>query len=383
MIKFANFVLLFISFPSFAAQVNSLQTGFSGPGYLWSNIDSLQTEAEMSIYKRYGSSTWSDAPTERLSAKTYSTEFSAASAFRPSKDFYSILQTSASSTDHTQILRVDKSSYSSNHNEYGLKFRSYLDRKRWLAGASVGLWTYGEETKLLSYNGQRRIVKIQSSTAPIFEIVGGARYFAFETMVRMQLFSQELAEASTTDKSGSQRTFDYNRVSPTTLNIATAWNGIPQLMLISEIDYKALGQLNETTDEYSSIFLQNGERIKNGPSKSKGSWSLSGGGKFFPSSEYSVKASATYNFPSYSNASYTSHELNNAGGWNFEGGCDFIPESNMRLGITLNYSLPVYKSFTSRAIDPSRELEIPRTPGSRQSFNSASWRAAINSAWTF
>lgn len=371
------------SFQSFAAQVNSLQTGFSGPGYLWSSVDGMQTEAEMSIYKRYGSSTWSDSPAERLSAKTYSTEFSVASAFRPSKDFYSILQSSVSTSDHNQSLRVDKSSYSSNHNEYGVRFRSYLDRNRWLAGASIGLWTYGEETKSLNFNGQRRTVKIQSSTAPIFELVGGARYLAFETMVRLQLFSKDLAEASTTDKTGGQRTFDFSRVSPTSINVATAWNGIAQLMLIGELNYKALGQLSESTDEYSSIFLPNGERVKSGTSKSKGAWSLSGGGKFFPSNEYSVKASATYSFPSYTSSAYTSHELDNAGGWNFEGGCDFIPESNMRLGITLNYALPVRKSFRSRVIDPSRELEIPSSPGSAQTFSSASWRAAINSAWSF
>jgi len=374
---------LALSTQALAVGVNALQAGLSGPGYLWSVVDGVQSEAQLNISKTYGSSTWSDFPTERLSAKTLSTDIAAATAFKPSKDFVAIAEAGIKSSSHQQSMRVENSSYSSSQNTYQFSFKSILDRKKWVAGASVGILTLGMEKKSLNYNGQRRSVTLDTVTLPIFELAGGVRYHAFETMTRVRLYSSDTAQGSTNDRFGQTRGFDLVRASPAAFNVATSWNGINQLMLIGEVNYEALGQLGETTQQYSSSYLDNGERVTGGPNKMSGAWALTGGGKFFPSQDFSLKASLTWRLASAKTTQFASHELDNLGGWNLEGGCDFIPESNQRLGITFGYTIPRSLSFRTRSIDPDKELELPRTPGSNQKMTSASWRGALASTWTF
>ncbi len=368
---------------AFAGGVNALQAGLSGPGYLWSVVDGFQSEAQLNISKVYGSSTWSDSPTERLTAKTLSTDLSAATAFKPSKDFLAIAEAGVKSSNHQQSMRVENSSYSSSQNTYQMTFKSILDRKKWVAGTSVGILTLGSEKKSLTYNGQRRSIDLESITLPIFELAGGVRYYAFETMARMRLYSSDIAQGSSHDRYGQTREFDVVRASPAAFNVATSWNGISQLMLIGEVNYEALGQLGETTNQYSSSYLDNGERVTGGPNRMSGAWSFTGGGKFFPSQDFSLKASLTWQLSSAKKSQFASHELDNLGGWNLEGGCDFIPESNQRLGVTFGYTVPKSLTFRTRSIDPDKELEVPRTPGSNQKMTSASWHASLASTWTF
>lgn len=377
------FCFIFISSMAQGAEVNSLQAGLSGPGYLWSVVDGFQSEAKIDISKVYGSSTWSDSPVERLSAKTMATNINAATAFKPSKDFVAIAEVGISSSNHQQSMRVENSSYTSSRNQYELMFKSVLDRKKWLAGASVGILTLGTEKKNLNFNGQRRSVTLDNVTLPIFELAGGVRYFAFETMAKMRLFSGDTAQGSTSDRFGQTREFDISRVSPAAFNVATSWNGISQLMLVGEVNYEALGQLGETTNQYSSTYLDSGERVAGGANKMAGSWAFTGGGKFFPSNDFSLKASVTLRLASSRSPEYASHELDNLGGWNLEGGCEFIPESNQKLGVTFGYTIPRSLSFKNRLIDPDKEMEVPRTPGATQKLTSASWQGAIASTWTF
>jgi hypothetical protein len=374
---------IFLSSRAIAVEVNSLQAGLSGPGYLWSVVDGFQSEAKIDISKVYGSSTWSDSPAERLSAKTMATNVKAATAFKPSKDFVAMAEAGINSSTHQQSMRVENSSYSSSQNHYQFMFKSVLDRKKWIAGTSVGILTIGSEKKILNFNGQRRTVSLESVTLPIFELAGGVRYYAFETMAKMRLFSGDTAQGSTSDRFGQTRDFDVMRVSPAAFNVATSWNGISQLMLVGEINYEALGQLGETTNQYSSTYLDSGERVAGGANKMAGSWAFTGGGKFFPSNDFSVKASVTWRLASSRSPEYASHELDNLGGWNLEGGCEFIPDSNQKLGVTFGYTIPRSLSFKNRFVDPDKEMEVPRTPGSTQNMTSASWQGAIASTWTF
>jgi len=366
-----------------AESPNSLQTGLVGPGYVWSVVEDQQSESAIKVEKTYGNTTWENIPVERLDAKTYQTEISTATAFKPSKDFVAMISAQIQNRSHLQSMRLENSSYSSRANQYELMFRSVLDRTKWVGGISAGILTLGQEIKNLSYSGSRRTVKIDSCTLPILELTGGVRYFNFETLAKLKLYSSEISQATTTDAQGISRAFDLQRASPAVFNIATAWNGIEKVMLVLEGNYTALGQIANQQYEYSSVFSNDLRHVSGGAIRSKGKWSLSTGGKFFPSADFSIKGGLTFESSSATESQYHSHELDNFPGWSLSGGSEFITHSNLRAGLNFGYKIPQKVYNKTRAVDPLLEMDIPRPPNLGQNIYSARWNASVSSTWAF
>lgn len=380
----SSLILSSLLLPNYAysSAIEAFQTGPLGSGYGFSVINGLQSEVKLQTTNEFGKETYDAIPNEKLSSNTYRTNFSSATGFRASPEFYIIGYADVNVVVHSQESRLDKSEFTSGANTYEFGVKAVYENGPYTIGGRLGLHNIGGEIRTLKTAGVNYETEASWSTIPQLEVMGGYKWLSSLNIIRFKLYSQGEFEAETKN-SGKTMVFDSKRKIPAELALSSLIDINHQLQLGAEIKVTASSQASQSENQWSTEFSENGSRNISGDKQDTNQISISAGGKFFPTPIFSISAATTYETSKYSAEDTASLEYGNYGGLSFDFGTEFIPTPKARISANTSYTIPKHVEYVKSASEESVLAHQKITTGSGSNAKSSLAKFSLSLGGTY
>lgn len=367
-----------------AEPLEAFQTGPVGNGYGYSVVSGLQSEVKFETTNEFGSMTFDQIPNEKLSSQTLNSKFSAATGYRASSQFYIMGYTDILVKSHSQETRIDNSSLSSGANYYEFGAKAIFEKGPLSLGGRIGLHNVGGEERVLKTAGQTYTSEASWAAIPQLEVSAGYRIDKLANFVRFKFFSQGEYEVET-DNNGSSIIYDSKRKLPAELAVSSLYDFNELLQLGGGFKLIAAEQASSSTTPWSRQFDSSGRRQDSTTKMNTNQVVASVGGKFFPTSLFSLAASLEYQTDKFASDSKASVEESNFGGMGMTFQTEFIPNKVSRIHARTSYFIPRSVSYTKNKSEDAvlSHQEITTGDGSRANVRLGKFAIALGGTYMF
>lgn len=356
--------------PSVQARPLGLHTGSIGDGYVFSAVSNLEFETALEYVTTSGKATLDHKPRERWDSAGRDVNLRGAVSYRASPDFLVVGAFDQSWLNHDEEFRQHPWSLNYRYPQTQLSAKVLFDRGTWILGAVVGISRLGKTQRKLSSESQFWLSERSAVVAP-FTVMSVGYQFSSVTLL-VQLYARQGGDYTTEaylNQSNSQGDegggddhgvlYDGSLGPEIRSSAHLLVDFSSEFQLAGSVSYHNAEAHRGSVNRWAAVFTEDDQRRTGGGRVAKDFWQVSGGGRYFATTDFSVSGALGYRSPSYQRAAY--FEERPLGGVITSFDVEFVTSQVWRWNLAASYQPQMTRVYTypHSEEDISRHHRIP------------------------